>query len=143
MLHYELADHCQRGLGCIRDHCMAAVRKAFEVNEMGWQGSGDVNLTFDWRHRILFPTHHEGGTLDTREIRDQVECVVFPAWPCEPLEYLWITYSPTNDVWIARRASVKRKCEAQPSVKGCSVAVSFEHPTPCHRADFRTSQFLE
>jgi hypothetical protein len=34
--NYEFADHCQRRVGCIRDHCITARGKAFEANEMGW-----------------------------------------------------------------------------------------------------------
>jgi hypothetical protein len=66
-----------------------------------------------------------------------------PAWLCEPLENFGVANCPTSNVWMARCAGVERKCEAQPGVKGCLVTVSLEHPTPCHRADLRASQFLE
>jgi hypothetical protein len=103
------------------------------------QCSCDISLTLDRRHGIFFSAYYEGVTLYAREVSDHVERMVFAAWLCKPLENFGVAYSPTSDVWMARRACVERKCEAQPSVKGCLVTVSPEHPAPCHRADLRTA----
>ena len=70
--------------------------------------------------------------------------IMLNVWSSPPgLVNYWITHNPTNDIRIARRASVERECEAQPGVKGCLVTVSLKHPTTRHLADLRPSQFLE
>src|SRR5258707_10790819 len=98
---------------------MAATRKPCESNQMRRQGSRDISLTFDRRHRIFFSAHHESGTLYSREVGEHAERVVFPARLCEPLDDFRIAYSPTSDIRMARRAGVERKYEAQPIVEGC------------------------
>jgi hypothetical protein len=119
-LPYEFADQCQSRFGGIRDHSMPARGKSFEADEMGRQGGCYVNLTLDRGHRILFAAHHERGTLHALKVGDQVEAVVFPTWPSEPLQYLCIANNSASDIRIAWRAGVERKCEAQPGVKGRS-----------------------
>ena len=41
----------------------AATGKPLEADQMRWKGRRDIDLTFDRRHRILFPAEHEGRTL--------------------------------------------------------------------------------
>jgi hypothetical protein len=67
---------------------MAAPTKAFEANEMGWQGGCYISPALDRRHRIFFAAHYERGALHARKIKNQVERVIFPARPREPLENL-------------------------------------------------------
>ncbi len=69
----EFADHRQRGFRCIRDHGMTAPSKSFEANEMRRQGSCDVSLALNRRHRIFFAAHHERGTLHARELAEHVD----------------------------------------------------------------------
>src|SRR5262245_7849594 len=122
---------------------MAARSKAFEANEMGWQGGGYVSLTLDRRHGVFLSANQKRGTVHAREVAHQVKRVVFPARSREPLKYFCIPYGSTNDVWIAWCAGIERKCDAQPGVEGCLVGVSLKHPTARHGADLRASQFIE
>ena len=96
---------------------MTASSKPLEPNKMRRQGSRDVRLTLNRRHRIYFPAHHQSWALHTRELGEHVERVGFPTWPCEPLQNFRIYNRPMRDVRISGSARVKRKREQQPSVE--------------------------
>jgi hypothetical protein len=122
---------------------VAAPSKPFEADKVRWQRGCNVGLTLDGYHGIFFSAHHKGRALHARKVRQHVEPVCFPTWPCEPLENICICNRAARNVGFSGSAGVKRKCDAQPAIKHFLVGMSFEEPPASHSPDLWTSQFLE
>ena len=69
----ELTDQFQCSLPRVSYHTMSAVSKTLEAHKLCRQGSNDIGLAFDWRHRVIFPAHNQRWTTDTVQARKEVK----------------------------------------------------------------------
>src|SRR5512137_3218772 len=104
------------------------------------EGRRNIHLTFDWGHRIPFPTQHEGRTLHPREDREQIERGTLSPRPREPARDFRMADRALYHQRIARGARVEREGQTEPGVKRGFVCVSLEEPAAGEGADFWTAE---
>lgn len=135
--------HRHGALWRIWEHRVPTSGKPLETDKMSRERGGDICLTLDWRHWIVFPAQQERRTLHLGKRRKQVEGVAFSARAGEPPRDFRMADGALQHCWITWRASVKGKGETDPGVKRDSICMPIEKSATRQGADLGSTEALK
>ena len=120
-------------------HGVAAIRKPFELHQMGRQRGCDIRLALDRMHRVVFAAHHQGWALNAMKVGEHVEGVALAPGFCGKVQrYLRLSDRTASEVRVARRTRIDGEGEFSPGVDRHLIpwAVDVQKPATCERAYF-------